>query len=309
MNFSGLSGDNMMVVYIITNKLDGKYYVGRDKNVTSKWNRWKQHRYEAKKGCNFYVHKALREIGIDQFVFEIITEAYSFNELINLEKLWIIALRAHDPAHGYNMTIGGEGAGYGHLSVEVRKEIGRRISESNTGRKQSPEERKMRSEIRTGASTPTEVRIKIGNSQRRTKHNYPKRKKKFTEEHNKNISICQRNRICITDGTSNRRIKKEEVIPKGWKRGRVGSRSGFHISSSHQQSLLSSIKDTIFITREEESIRIHKDSPIPEGWVKGKAKLKKKRASPKFYHRKVEPLRSIESNARRSATMKKRFCE
>jgi group I intron endonuclease len=186
-----------MVIYLITNILDGKYYVGRDKNVNSRYNRWKQHCYEARRGCKFHLHSALREEGIDNFRFEIITEAKSFEELKNLEKLWIISLRAYDPLYGYNMTVGGEGAGYSDLSVEVRKEIGKRIADANRGRKQSPEERKMRSEIRKGSHPSAEARAKNGGSHRGTKHNYTKRRKPFSEEHNKNISLSQSNRTCI----------------------------------------------------------------------------------------------------------------
>lgn len=57
----------------------------------------------------------------------------------------------------------------------------------------------------------------------------------------------------ITNGVENRKIKKDEPIPEGWKRGRkVGEK-------------------TMWITNGSKEIRIKKTDEIPNGWRKGRS--------------------------------------
>ena len=70
----------MKAIYKITNKLNNKCYIGQSNNPME---RWKQHKYRAKnevdKGKSA-IHDALREIGEENFLFEIIGWFEDYNE-------------------------------------------------------------------------------------------------------------------------------------------------------------------------------------------------------------------------------------
>jgi hypothetical protein len=53
------------------------------------------------------LHVAIREHGEQAFVSEILYAAKDRTEAHRLEREWIMKLRSHDPAHGFNGTFGG----------------------------------------------------------------------------------------------------------------------------------------------------------------------------------------------------------
>ena len=91
-------------IYKITNKLNNKCYIGQSNNPME---RWKQHKYRAiqaeDKGKSA-IHDALREIGIENFVFEIIGWFENYNEK---EKEYIKYYNSLIP-NGYNIMEGEE---------------------------------------------------------------------------------------------------------------------------------------------------------------------------------------------------------
>ena len=85
-------------IYIVTNIINGKTYVGKAVNLHKRWYR---HKYNAEKlKLNTYFYKAIRKHGIENFTIELIDEEYS-NER---EIFWISKLNPE-----YNMTKGGDG--------------------------------------------------------------------------------------------------------------------------------------------------------------------------------------------------------
>ena len=108
-----------MIVYIINNLINGKYYIG--KTLFTAKERWKQHISEAKQHRNnVYFYKAIRKYGADNFKVDVICTANSPEQLSILENIWIVCLRSFDPKIGYNATFGGEGA---RLTDEVKIKI------------------------------------------------------------------------------------------------------------------------------------------------------------------------------------------
>lgn len=86
-----------MIVYKITNLLNGKSYVGKTKHPL--YVRWSQHKLSAKKGSKAPFHKALRKYGTDSWKLEIICKASSLEELAKKEKQYISL-----GDHSYNAT-------------------------------------------------------------------------------------------------------------------------------------------------------------------------------------------------------------
>lgn len=96
-----------MIVYIIHNAVNDKYYVGWTSRSFAK--RWRQHYDDSRRGKRTYLATALRKYGLSVFQHEIIATVDNEKEAKRLERLWIIALRSYDPSVGYNMTYGGDG--------------------------------------------------------------------------------------------------------------------------------------------------------------------------------------------------------
>ena len=118
----------MGYIYIITNQLNNKKYVGQTSKVNPQL-RYNQHKYcashpETGNGNISYLHRAMAKYGIENFSFEIIEEVD--NSLLDeKECYWIKALNTLMP-NGYNMTEGGEGTkGFSRIQTEEEKEIKR----------------------------------------------------------------------------------------------------------------------------------------------------------------------------------------
>ena len=88
----------MKGIYLITNLINNKKYVGKSK--ASYKIRWSQHCHNARNGMTTYLCKAIRKYGADNFKIELIDCEYS-NEK---EIYWISKLMPE-----YNMTKGGDG--------------------------------------------------------------------------------------------------------------------------------------------------------------------------------------------------------
>ena len=91
----------MIGIYKITNKLNGKVYIGQSIDITA---RWRQH-------CNakddFSIHRAIQKYGPENFKFEVLLECPA--EMLNVWERDMIALYDCISPKGYNLTEGGEG--------------------------------------------------------------------------------------------------------------------------------------------------------------------------------------------------------
>ena len=98
-----------MFIYLITNLINGKYYVGKTQKENLS-HRWKQHLTRAEQGLNKYLYTSMRKHGISNFIIEPLTDnVHDKKSLKNLEKLWITLLDTCNPEIGYNKSKGGDG--------------------------------------------------------------------------------------------------------------------------------------------------------------------------------------------------------
>lgn len=89
----------MIGIYKITNKINGKQYIGQSINL--------EHRLNEHRRCegDSYIHNAIKKYGLENFDFEIIE--LTSKELLNeREKFWIAYYDSYNK--GYNLTLGGE---------------------------------------------------------------------------------------------------------------------------------------------------------------------------------------------------------
>lgn len=111
-------------VYVHTNKINGKKYVGQTCRIPKK--RW-ANGYGYKN--NKYFNNAISKYGWDNFEHKIIASNLTKDEANNFEILLIEKLDTTNRNKGYNITKGGEGARGRHTTEETKQ----KISESKIG--------------------------------------------------------------------------------------------------------------------------------------------------------------------------------
>lgn len=93
-------------VYIHTNKINGKMYVGQTVNGNDPNKRWKNG-----EGYNKQIfYRAIEKYGWDGFKHEIIASNLTEDEANNFEELLIQKLDTRNPDKGYNISAGGRNA-------------------------------------------------------------------------------------------------------------------------------------------------------------------------------------------------------
>jgi len=116
-------------IYLITNTVNGKYYVGQTVNAIA--GRWRGHKSAARRSdirdgdCKI-LNRAINKYGRKAFIVEQLTEALSAEQLNELEQLWIWALDATNKKVGYNQTFGGAGC---RATAPVRARIAEKAKE------------------------------------------------------------------------------------------------------------------------------------------------------------------------------------
>lgn len=126
-----------MFIYKITNKVNGKIYIGQVYNKSVQ-DRFKRHIKEANPNHHIVLDRAIYKYGKENFVCEQIDSANSLEELNQKEKYWIKFYNSTDKNIGYNLTEGGDGGNtYMFKSKEEMDEIKQKISIANKGKNNS----------------------------------------------------------------------------------------------------------------------------------------------------------------------------
>lgn len=151
------------VIYKITNKVNGKVYIGQTTQAGGFKERYKGNLLNT---TNEHLKRSIEKYGLENFsVIEVYDVAFSRDEL-NINEITHIRLcKSYKSEYGYNKTFGGEGATF---TEEIREKIsnslrGRKLSEEhikNMSRslkgkqyKHTEETRKKFSEARKGKRT------------------------------------------------------------------------------------------------------------------------------------------------------------
>ena len=117
----------MIGIYKITNKINGKFYIGQSNNIEK---RWEEHRravnYSQEHTYNYPLYRAIRKYGIENFDFSVL-ELCEISQLTIQEQYWINHYNSKVP-NGYNQEDAvepkrGEKCNFAVLSDEQTKEI------------------------------------------------------------------------------------------------------------------------------------------------------------------------------------------
>lgn len=101
-----------MVIYITTNLINGKFYIGKDVANNPSY-----------LGSGLLLKKAIRRYGINNFKKEILEICDSQELLCEREKYWINKLKSTDRKIGYNIAEGGTGGDTFTNLSETKKQI------------------------------------------------------------------------------------------------------------------------------------------------------------------------------------------
>ena len=118
-----------MEIYKITNKLNGKIYIGKD--TKNKKNYF---------GSGIVIKQAIKKYGKENFDKCILCECNDYGELNEKEKYYIILFNSIDPNVGYNRSYGGDGFS------GITQETINKIIFKNTGKKRTEESKKKMSD-------------------------------------------------------------------------------------------------------------------------------------------------------------------
>lgn len=195
----------MAIVYKLTNKINGKCYVGRTVHTLDE--RWKGHVGSAIREDNgMMIARAIKKYGFDSFDREVIEECTD-NQVVDREMYWIEKLGTHVTNGGYNLTLGGDGGILGHRFSDESKEkmrqraFGRKhsditkakMSASKLGKSQDPLHVAKRAEANRGKKRTDEQRISMSLAQLTSGYTH-------SEETRRKIGEKSRNRV-ISDET------------------------------------------------------------------------------------------------------------
>jgi group I intron endonuclease len=100
-------GEIVYIIYLITNTVNGKFYVGQTKQKLHR--RWSKHISDANCGKGYYFSNAILKYGCEAFKVEQIDTAVDLAKANELEKHYITVYESSNPEKGYNSTYGGEG--------------------------------------------------------------------------------------------------------------------------------------------------------------------------------------------------------
>lgn len=167
----------MVGIYIITNNINGKVYIGQSKNIQQ---RWKAHRTRPfnsnAETYNTPLYRAIRKYGLNNFSFEILEECL-VEELNKKEKYYIDKYNSNDLEHGYNLTNGGDTISENYkLSLEEVMQISFLLSNTELSGKEIGEQFNISQRMISG--------INLGQYYRRDSLSYPLRKIKEKESKN-----------------------------------------------------------------------------------------------------------------------------
>jgi group I intron endonuclease len=204
-----------MYVYIITNLINGKQYVGKSSKRIEETKRYF--------GSGKYIKLAIEKYGKENFRKDVLIESIDTIDDLNRLEIWAIEFNKTQIPNGYNITEGGDG--HGPLSEEQKEKLrgkgnpmyGKKHSEESkkkmsksskkyngmTGKKHSEEAKRKIGEAHKGREVSEETREKLSKSLtgrkgtfKGRKHSKEAREKmrqkklgtKLSEEHKKNIS-------------------------------------------------------------------------------------------------------------------------
>lgn len=161
-------------IYIITNLINNKIYIGMTNNPNRRWLNHKNDSTKEYPKC--VIHRAIKKYNVDNFEFDVIESNLSFIQAVQKEQRLIALYNTTNSNFGYNLSTGGVGVKgvsgekhhmFGKKREPFSEEWKSKISKSGLGRIHSQERRQKQRMLSTGRKHTEEV--KQGMSERMKK--------------------------------------------------------------------------------------------------------------------------------------------
>lgn len=112
-------------IYIITNILNNKVYIGQTLYPKKRWIT-----HKTCKSSKLYIDRAIKKYGVNKFSFEILVNCQSQENANNMEIFFISKFDSCNKSYGYNIKYGGKVSSGWHHTKETKY----KISKSETGK-------------------------------------------------------------------------------------------------------------------------------------------------------------------------------
>lgn len=153
-----------MIVYLITNKINGKRYVGQ--TVQTMTSRWSKHCSPSKASDGMPIVHAIQKYGKEAFEVKVLVECETIEEMNHRETYYIRILKTQTP-NGYNVLPGGSNSRH---TEETKKKIGEGNKGKHIGKKRTQEVKDKMSRDRKGKRRSPEVAKACSERVRGDKH-------------------------------------------------------------------------------------------------------------------------------------------
>lgn len=103
----------MIGIYLITNKVNGKKYIGQSVNIERRFSEHlrsgqpEKYSHKNERDINTPIHTAMQKYGVQNFSLTILEECEK-NQLDEKEKYWISYYKSNEKQFGYNILLGGQ---------------------------------------------------------------------------------------------------------------------------------------------------------------------------------------------------------
>lgn len=128
-----------MVIYKITNKSNGKIYIGQTVRKLDK--RIHEHKNAIKYNRKSAISNAINKYGIENFSIETLDIAKNYEELNKKEIFYINKYNSAYP-HGYNLRKGGDNTGFTEFTINKLKASQKKLNKKR-GRSKHPRSKKV----------------------------------------------------------------------------------------------------------------------------------------------------------------------
>ena len=207
------------IVYTITNTANGKMYIGKTSRPVKE--RWYRHRYNLRenKHPNDYLQNAWNKYGEESFLFEILEEYPSVEEVNNAERFYVLYFKWLGLTL-YNHRAGGEGGWLSQAAIE-------KMRQANIGKKHSNETKLKMSLSQKGKKHSLDAceRISKGKTgvpfscrdeeSRRTKISETMKARTMSEQHLESIRAASKKRkYTVSEATRAKISAVQKGVPK-----------------------------------------------------------------------------------------------
>jgi group I intron endonuclease len=169
-------------IYKITNKINGRYYIGSSINIKNRWNEHKR-TLKQNKHDNDFLQKSWNKHGEESFLFEIIEYVLDLNKLLEREQSYL-DLITYDKKMSYNLCkTAGNMLGFKHSDETKKKMSNSRIGNKNSlGFEHSDETKKKMSNSHFGLKHDDKTIILMINKSKKHNLKSVKYKTKVSDE-------------------------------------------------------------------------------------------------------------------------------